>query len=64
MKTLYSLVWGQCTKNMRQKVEALEDFETISNEGDGLALLRAIKAMVYNFQSQKYLPHALHEAKH
>ena len=63
IKTLYSLVWGQCTDIMRQKIEALHNFETLSTAGDGLGLLRAIKDMSFNFQSQKYLPHSLHEAK-
>ena len=64
VKTLYSLVWGQCTDIMRQKVEALGNFETMSSDGDGLELLRAIKDMSFNFQSQKYVPHSLHESKH
>jgi hypothetical protein len=63
MKTMYSLVWGQCTDVMRQKVETISNFELISGNGDGLALLQAIKDLVYNFQCQKYLLHALHESK-
>jgi hypothetical protein len=43
LKTLYSLVWGQCSDIMRQKVEAQDAFETISTTGDGLGLLRALK---------------------
>jgi hypothetical protein len=60
---VYSLVWGQCTDNMRQKIEALAIYDKLTTEGDGLSLLKAIKDLVYNFQSQKYLPHALHESK-
>jgi hypothetical protein len=63
MKTVYSLVWGQCTDMTRQKLESLDAFDAITAGGDGLALLKAIKDLVYNFQSQKYLPHALHESK-
>jgi len=62
IKTLYSLVWGQCTDIMRQKIEALHDFEEMSTNGDGLALLKAIKNTAFNFQSQKYLPHSLYES--
>jgi hypothetical protein len=62
LKTVYSLVWGQCTDVMRQKVEATKDFKTLSSTADGLGLLRSIKDLVYNFQSQKYLPQALHES--
>jgi hypothetical protein len=77
MQTVYSLVWGQCTDIMRQKVKALPFYEQLTTDGDGLALLKAIKNLVYNFQallkaiknlvynfqSQKYLPQALHESK-
>ena len=62
MKTLYSLVWGQCTDIMRQKLEAHESFAGVSSTGDGLGLLRLVKGVAFQFQSQKYLPHALHEA--
>jgi hypothetical protein len=62
MKTLYSLVWGQCTDIMRQKVEANSTFKTLSRTGDGLGLLKALKSVAYQFQGQKYLSHALHES--
>ena len=57
VKTLYSLVWGQGTNIMRQKIEALDTFDTMSSAGDGLSLLKAIKDMAYNnFQSHKISP--------
>ncbi len=62
MKTLYSLVWGQCTDSMRQKLEAHKTFAGVSTTGDGLGLLKLVKGIAFRFQSQKYLPHALHEA--
>ena len=61
--TLYSLlVWGQCSDIVQQRVEAMDTFGQMSTTGDGLMLLRAIKDITYNFQSQKYLLHSLHEA--
>jgi hypothetical protein len=62
MKTVYSLVWGQCTDMMRQRLEATNNFRRLSSDGDGLRLIMAIKNLVFNFQSQKYLPQALHES--
>ena len=62
MKTLYALVWGQCTDVMIQKIEGTTEFETLCNDRDGLGLLKTIKNLVYNFQSQKYLPQALSES--
>jgi hypothetical protein len=46
VKTLYSLVWGQCTDIMKQKLEASDDFEDIALEQNGLELLKAIKNIV------------------
>ena len=62
IKIIFSLVWGQCSDIMRQ-LESLDNFSTISAEGDGLKLLKAIKNLNFSFQSQKYMPHSLHEAK-
>ncbi len=62
MKTLYSLVWGLCSDIMRQKLEAHETFAGVLATGDGLGLLKLVKGVAFQFQSQKYLPHALHEA--
>jgi hypothetical protein len=63
MKTLYSLVWGQCTEAMRAKVEACANHNQLSVTGDVLALLANIKNAAYSFQTQKYMPQALHEMK-
>jgi hypothetical protein len=51
MQTLYSLIWGQCSDVMQARVEALSDYDTMSESGDSLALLKAIKVQAYNFQS-------------
>ena len=63
VKTVYSLVWGQCTDIMRAKIESLDNYVDMSGNSIGLDLLQGIKSIVYNFQSQKFLPHALHDAK-
>jgi len=47
---------------VQQRVEAMDTFGQMSTTGDGLMLLRAIKDITYNFQSQKYLLHSLYEA--
>jgi hypothetical protein len=63
VKTLYSLVWGQCSDNMRQRVEASPNFATMSSTLNGLTLLISIKSVAFQFQSQNYPEEALHEAK-
>jgi hypothetical protein len=62
IKTLYTIIWGQCTDIMQQKIEAAENFEEVWNNGDGLALLEIIKSITYAFHSQKYTGQSLFEA--
>jgi hypothetical protein len=62
IQILYSLVWGQCSNIVRQKVEATKDFKDIANSGDGLKLLNTLKGISFHFQSQKYLAHAIDKA--
>ena len=63
LKTLYSLVWGQCSDIMRQKIEASDKYQEMSATADSMELLKTIKTISFNFQSQKHLTHAIHEAK-
>jgi len=62
-KTAYSLVWGQCTDAMRAQLETRNNHVTVATNEDVLGLLQNIKDATFNFQNQKYKPHALHEAK-
>jgi hypothetical protein len=48
MQTLYSLVWGECSDVMQARLEALGDYDTMSEKGDSLALLKAIRTQAYN----------------
>jgi hypothetical protein len=62
LRTLYTLVWGQCTEIVRARLEALGSYVAMSEELNSLALLKAIKSIAYNFQGQKYTPNALNKA--
>ena len=62
LKTAYSLIWGQCSDIMRQKVEASPGYELISQTGDAIELLKTIKTIAFNYQTQKYVPQGLHDA--
>jgi hypothetical protein len=64
LNTIYSLMWGQCTDSIKARTEALDEHEDMQDEGVSLALLRAIKAIIYNFQSQEYRALAIHEGMH
>jgi hypothetical protein len=63
LKTIYSLVLGQCTDVVLAKLEASNTYNKMSEEADSIRLLKEICALVYNFQSQKYVPQALHKGK-
>ena len=63
LSSLYSLIWGQCTELMRQKILGMKEFQSLSATNDGLGLLKAIKATTYQFEGRQYPPHALHTAK-
>ena len=63
MKTLYSVIWAQCTDDLRAKLEARDNHKAIALGGNSLELLRNIKATAFNFQSEKYGYHGLLEAK-
>ena len=60
---VYAVVWGPCTDIMRQKVEATKGFGKISIDQGCLELLKIIKDVVNNCQSQKKLSNALFKAK-
>ena len=62
IQRLYALVKGQCTESMIAALKGLSTYEDIDEKLDGLRLLLAIKSIVYMFQSQKSLPHAIHES--
>jgi hypothetical protein len=63
VKTVYSLILGQCTEAMRAKLESKKSHVVVSAASDGIELLKNIKSIMFNFQSQKYGPMALHESK-
>ena len=47
---------------MHQKLEAHETVAGVWAAGDGLGLLKLVKGAAFQFQSHKYLPHALNKA--
>ena len=62
MRTLYNIIIGQCSESMINKLESTDTFDAISSTSDSIGLLKAIKSMSFNQESQKFSPHALHDA--
>jgi hypothetical protein len=64
LKTDYSLIYGQCSDAMRAKLESRENHLVIKAASDSIGLLENIRTVMFQFQSQRYAPLALHEAKY
>ena len=54
LRKLYSLVWGQCTDVMRERLEGLPQYSQIKDDCDSLKLLELIKSINFKFEDQKY----------
>ena len=63
LKTLYSLLWGQCAPAMRAKIESLTGYESVKAASDSIGLIQGIRNIVFDVvQQNKYKPQAMHEA--
>ena len=54
---------AQSSQAVRNRLEALNTYETMKQESNGLELLVAIKDLLYNVQDCKYVPLSIHLAK-
>jgi Zinc knuckle len=62
MQMAYSLILGQCSEGVRAKIESAPNHEALQNAGDPIGLLLNIQSIMFNHQTSKYLPHAIHES--
>jgi hypothetical protein len=62
LKKVYSIIWGQCTKFLRAKLEAKDGYSTMKVDYNTIELLKSIKDWVFKFSDQKNVNHVLHEA--
>ena len=63
LKTLYSILWNQCFKQVKIQIKAADNYENKSHACDSLWLLKAIKGICYSFQDQKNKFIAIDKAK-
>jgi hypothetical protein len=61
MKSLYDLLWGQCSKSLRSRLCSFDDYPTYLQNGDSLTLLKGIRAEMTGFRNKQYLLHSLHK---
>ena len=62
-KFLWTVLWAQSSQAVQNWLEALNNFETMKQDSNGLELLIAIKDLLYNVQDRKYVPLSIHLAK-
>ena len=63
MGRAYEVVWGKCSKPMREKVESMNTYQTVKGNSDLLGLLSLIKFSCFDFHSRKNRIHALIEVE-
>ena len=50
----YEVVWGRCTKAMRNRIKKLATFEDIESSHDVIKLLQMIKQQIFDANERKY----------
>ena len=63
LHSLFNVVWGQCSMNLRSKLESKNEFKDIRENKDVGGLLKQIKAVVHQFETHTSIYEALDEAK-
>ena len=59
----YSLVLGQCTDLLKNKLKHSNEWNATSTTYDVLVLIRIIRTITFKLYEQNYFPLALHQAK-
>ena len=63
LRSSFNVVWGQCSINLKSKLESKDEFKNIKESKDIAGLLKQIKAVVHQFEAHTSIYEALDEAK-
>ena len=63
MEKTYALILGQCSKTIRDRIEAHEQWESVNTSSNALGLLRLIRQSVYQRTTRRHETHALIDAE-
>ena len=63
IRSLYNIVWGQCSKQVKSKVKMSKKFKEIEEEGDVTALLKEIRTVMLQIETNNSIYDATDEAK-
>jgi hypothetical protein len=53
LTTLYAVIWGQCSDAMRNKIRALDDYDTESLKNNCIWLLKEINGVAHQFDTSR-----------
>ena len=59
----YSLIFGQCSEEIRAVLLEMDDHDQIATSGDPIGLLKNIRTIMFQFKTTKYMPQAIYECK-
>ena len=62
-RSLYNIVWGQCSKQVRNKVKMSNIFEKIKEKGDATSLLKEIRSVMLQIETNTSIYDATDKAK-
>ena len=51
---MYSIVIGKCTKAMKAKLEAEDDYEAITEQLNVIRIFKMIRDIAYDYESERY----------
>ena len=52
--TIYAVVLGQCTEAMKAKLEANDAYQQIATDSNVIKLLKLVRVIAYNYESESY----------
>ena len=62
MIALYNVTWGQCSRTMKDQLEAHQDFSKIAKADDVVGLLKLVKVLSHQFAVNRSLEESLDDA--
>ena len=63
IRSLYNIVWGQCSKLMKNKITMAKDFSTFESKGDVTELLKEVRRVSLQIETNTSVYDAMDEAK-
>ena len=62
-ESIFSIIWGQCSTAMKNKLQSLDNYQERSNEYDCVWILKEIKVITLRFEGTRYIFLSLDDAR-